>query len=299
MSVCKKLSTCEFCRDFETCKKPEKGLKHNEWALSNRMALIKKKIMIMSNKGGVGKSTVTVNLGVALAEMGYKVGIADVDIHGPNIPKMLGVEGERLKDNENGIDPLSVIENLKVVSLAFLIESPDQPVAWRDTAKYDYLRELVGSINWGELDYLLADLPPGTGHEPITMIELMGKVDGAIIVTTPQDVALLDAQKAIVFAKDNKVPVTGIIENMSTLTCPHCKEEIDVFKSGGGERMAEEMSVPFLGRIPLDPEIASRCDEGKAFVTSKNEDSNYSVMFKQIAKKAFLNGDSNVLNKSS
>ncbi len=298
MNECKKLSTCEFCRDFETCKKLEKGLKHNEWALSNRMAKIKKKIMIMSNKGGVGKSTVTVNLGVALAEMGYKVGIADVDIHGPNIPKMLGVEGERLKDNENGIDPLSVIENLKVVSLAFLIESPDQPVAWRDTAKYDYLRELVGSINWGELDYLLADLPPGTGHEPITMIELMGKVDGAIIVTTPQDVALLDAQKAIIFAKDNKVPVTGIIENMSTLTCPHCKEEIDVFKSGGGERMAEEMSVPFLGRIPLDPEIASRCDEGKAFVTSENEDSNYSVMFKEIAKKAFLNGDSNVLNKS-
>ncbi len=190
MNECKKLSTCEFCRDFQTCKMPEKGLKHNEWALSNRMTLIKKKIMIMSNKGGVGKSTVTVNLGVALAERGYKVGIADVDIHGPNIPKMLGVEGERLKDNENGIDPLSINDNLKVVSLALLIESPDQPVAWRDTAKYDYLRELVGSINWGKLDYLLADLPPGTGHEPITMIELMGKVDGAIIVTTPQDDAL-------------------------------------------------------------------------------------------------------------
>ena len=258
MNECKKLSTCEFCRDFETCKKPEKGLKHNEWALSNRMALIKKKILIMSNKGGVGKSTVTVNLGVSLAEMGYKVGIADVDMHGPNIPKMLGVEGGRLKDNENGIDPLSVNDNLKVVSLSFLIESPDQPVAWRDTAKYDYLRELVGSINWGKLDYLLADLPPGTGHEPITMIELMGKVDGAIIVTTPQDVALLDAQKAIIFAKDNNVPVLGIIENMSVLTCPHCNEEIDVFKSGGGKRIADKMKVPFLGKIPLDPEIVSK-----------------------------------------
>ncbi|MFQ5686216.1 MAG: Mrp/NBP35 family ATP-binding protein, partial [Candidatus Scalindua sp.] len=266
MNECKKLSTCEFCRDFETCKKSEKGLKHNEWALSNRMALIEKKILIMSNKGGVGKSTVTVNLGMSLAEMGYKVGIADVDMHGPNIPKMLGVEGGRLKDNENGIDPLSVNDNLKVVSLAFLIESPEQPVAWRDTAKYDYLRELVGSINWGELDFLLADLPPGTGHEPITMIELMGKVDGAIIVTTPQDVALLDAQKAIIFAKDSDVPVLGIIENMSTLTCPHCKEEIDVFKSGGGKRIADRMKVPFLGRIPLDPEIVSKCDEGKAFV---------------------------------
>jgi len=284
MNECKKLSTCEFCRDFETCKMPEKGLKHNEWALSNRMALIKKKIMIMSNKGGVGKSTVTVNLGVALAERGYKVGIADVDIHGPNIPKMLGVEGGRLKDNENGIDPLSVNDNLKVVSLSFLIESPDQPVAWRDTAKYDYLRELVGSINWGKLDYLLADLPPGTGHELITMIELMGKVDGAIIVTTPQDVALLDAQKAIIFAKDNNVPVLGIIENMSVLTCPHCNEEIDVFKSGGGKRIADKMKVPFLGRIPMDPEIVSKCDEGKAFVAGDNGSKN-TTAFKEITEK--------------
>ncbi len=284
MNECKKQSTCEFCRDFETCKKPEKGLKHNEWALSNRMAKIKKKIMVMSNKGGVGKSTVTANLGVALAEMGHKVGIADVDIHGPNIPKMLGVEGERLKDNENGIDPLSISDYLKVVSIAFLIESPDQPIAWRDTAKYDYLRELVGSINWGELDILLADLPPGTGHEPISMIELIGEVDGAIIVTTPQDVALLDAQKAIKFANDNEVPVIGIIENMSMLTCPHCNGEIDVFKSGGGERIAKKMKVPFLGKIPLDPEIVSKCDEGKAFVSNDNKSKNSSVLI-EIAKK--------------
>jgi Mrp family chromosome partitioning ATPase len=199
---------------------------------------------------------------------------------------MLGVEGGRLTDDENGINPLLINENIKVVSLAFLIESPDQPVAWRDTAKYDYLRELVGSINWGELDYLLADLPPGTGHEPITMIELMGKVDGAIIVTTPQDVALLDAQKAILFAKDNDVPVIGIIENMSVLTCPHCNEEIDVFKSGGGERIAAKMNVPFLGRIPLDPEIVSKCDEGKVYV-SNNNDSKNSSAFKEITKKAF------------
>ncbi|GJQ58166.1 MAG: ATP-binding protein [Candidatus Scalindua sp. AMX11] len=284
MGECKKLSTCEFCRDFDICKKTEKGLKHNEWALSNRMSMIKKKIMVMSNKGGVGKSTVTVNLGVALAEMGYKVGIADVDIHGPNIPKMLGVEGARLKDDENGIIPLSIGDNLKVVSMAFLIESPEQPVAWRDTAKYDYLRELVGSINWGKLDFLLADLPPGTGHEPITMIELMGNVDGTIIVTTPQDVALLDAQKAILFAKDNNVPIVGIVENMSILTCPHCNEEIEVFKSGGGEKTATKMDVPFLGRIPLDPDITNKCDEGKAFVAN---DSKNSLIFKEIVKKAF------------
>ncbi|MEE9604320.1 MAG: Mrp/NBP35 family ATP-binding protein [Candidatus Scalindua sp.] len=296
MSECEKLSTCEFCRDFIECKIDHQ--KHNEWAIRNRMAKIEKKIVVMSNKGGVGKSTVTTNLGVGLAEMGYKVGIADVDIHGPNIPKMLGVEGSRLKDNENGIEPLSISDNLKVVSLAFLIEKPDQPVAWRDTAKYDYLRELVGTVNWGELDFLLADLPPGTGHEPITMIELMGKVEGAIIVTTPQDVALLDAQKAILFAKDHNVPVIGIVENMSILTCPHCNEEIEVFKSGGGERIADKMSVPFLGRIPLDPAITNSCDEGKAFVINENGNSNNSSVFKEIIEKAFLNEDSKVLNKS-
>jgi Mrp family chromosome partitioning ATPase len=248
------------------------------------MSKIGQKIVIMSNKGGVGKSTVTTNLGVSLVEMGYKVGVADADIHGPNIPKMLGVEGSRLKSNKQGIEPLSINDNLKVVSLSFLIERPDEPVAWRDAAKYDYLCELVGSINWGELDYLLIDLPPGTGNEPSTLIELLGKIDGAVIVTTPQDVALQDAQKAILFAKESGIPVIGVVENMSILTCPHCNKEIDVFKSGGGEKIAEKMSVPFLGRIPLDPEITISCDEGKAFATL-NGDSAHSLVFKEITKK--------------
>ena len=286
---CKRPVTCDFCRDIETCKRPEKGQNHNDWALSNRMSKIKKKIMIMSNKGGVGKSTVTVNLGVALAEMGYKVGIADVDIHGPNIPKMLGVEGGQMKENEHGIEPLAINDNLKVVSIAFMLPNPDQPIAWRDAAKQPFLCDLVRIFNWGELDFLLADLPPGTGNEQITMIEEIGKagkVDGAIIVTTPQEVALLDAQKAILFAKDYEVPVIGVVENMSTLTCPHCKGEIDVFKSGGGERIAKKMNVPFLGKIPLDPEITSKCDEGTPFVSNKNGSKNASV-FIEIAKKAF------------
>lgn len=258
--------------------------KHNKWAISNRMSRIGQKIVVMSNKGGVGKSTVTTNLGVSLVELGYKVGIADADIHGPNIPKMLGVEGSRLKSNKQGIEPLSINGNLKVVSIAFLIEKPDEPVAWRDTAKYDFLCELVGSINWGELDYLLVDLPPGTGNEPITLIELLGKIDGAIIVTTPQDVALLDAQKAILFARDNDIRILGVVENMSILACPHCNKEIDVFKSGGGEKIAGKMSVPFLGRIPLDPVITNSCDEGKAF-TTLNGDSAHSLVFKEIAEK--------------
>jgi len=284
---CERPVTCDFCRDIETCRRPEKGQNHNDWALSNRMSKIKKKIMIMSNKGGVGKSTVTVNLGVALAEMGYKVGIADVDIHGPNIPKMLGVEGGKMKENQNGIEPLVINDNLKVVSIAFMLPNPDQPIAWRDAAKQPFLCDLVRIFNWGELDFLLADLPPGTGNEQITMIEEIGKagkVDGAIIVTTPQEVALLDAQKAILFAKDYDVPVIGIVENMSVLTCPHCNGEIDVFKSGGGERIAKKMNVPFLGKIPLDPEIVSKCDEGKAFVSNNNNSKNSSA-FIEIAKK--------------
>jgi Mrp family chromosome partitioning ATPase len=219
--------------------------------------------------------------------MGYKVGIADVDIHGPNIPKMLGVEGGQMKENKNGIEPLTINDNLKVVSIAFMLPNPDQPIAWRDAAKQPFLCDLVRIFNWGELDFLLADLPPGTGNEQITMIEEIGKagkVDGAIIVTTPQEVALMDAQKAILFAKDYDVPVIGIVENMSVLTCPHCNGEIDVFKSGGGEKIAEKMKVPFLGKIPLDPEIVTQCDAGKAFVSKSNNFKNSSA-FIEIAKK--------------
>ena len=192
-----------------------------------------------------------------------------------------------MKENEHGIEPLAINDNLKVVSIAFMLPNPDQPIAWRDAAKQPFLCDLVRIFNWGELDFLLADLPPGTGNEQITMIEEIGKagkVDGAIIVTTPQEVALLDAQKAILFAKDYDVPVIGIVENMSVLTCPHCNGEIDVFKSGGGERIAKKMNVPFLGKIPLDPEIVSKCDEGKAFVSNKNNSKNSSA-FIEIAKK--------------
>ncbi|MDR4506481.1 MAG: Mrp/NBP35 family ATP-binding protein [Candidatus Scalindua sp.] len=282
MSECNLPFTCELCEKNSECKIDHH--EHNKWAISNRMSKIDQKIVIMSNKGGVGKSTVTANLGVYLARLGYKVGVGDADIHGPNIPIMLGVQGARLKSNKLGIEPLSVSENLKVVSLSFLIERPDEPVAWRDAAKYDFLCELVGSINWGELDYLLVDLPPGTGNEPITLIELLGKIDGAIIVTTPQDVALLDAQKAILFARDNNIKIIGLVENMSILTCPHCNEKIDVFKSGGGEKIAKKMGVPFLGKIPLDPQITRQCDEGKAFVAARS-DSDYSSAFNEITKK--------------
>ena len=256
---------------------------------------IKFKLIIGSNKGGVGKSTVTTNLAIALAEKGFKVGLADADLHGPNIPKLLNAENIRLKSTDEGIDPYETRNGLKVASLGFLIEDPNMHIAWRDAVKYDFIIELLGNINWGNLDYLLFDLPPGTGNEQITIIDFIGDVDGAVIVTTPQDLALLDARKMISFARDSNVPIVGVIENMSTLTCPHCKKDIDVFKKGGGSRLAEELVLPFLGDIPLDPEIIQCSDSGNPIVLSK-PDSAAAKAFMQLADNChkFLNPEASV-----
>lgn len=266
MPECKIPFTCELCEKQLSCQLDQ--IEHNKWAIAQRMKEITYKIVVMSNKGGVGKSTVTTNLGVALAQKGFKVGIADADIHGPNIPMMLGVEGKRLKGSGGGVLPLEVMPNLKVASLSFLIEDPSMPVIWRDAAKWDFLCELMGSVCWGSLDFLLVDLPPGTGNEAISIIELIGKVDGSVIVTTPQEVVLLDVKKAVFFSRDSNVPIIGIVENMSGLRCPHCHENIDVFKTGGGVKICMELGVAFLGKIPLDPGITEKCDSGEAFVVA-------------------------------
>ena len=266
MPECKIPFTCELCEKQLSCQLDQ--IEHNKWAIAQRMKEITYKIVVMSNKGGVGKSTVTTNLGVALARKGFKVGIADADIHGPNIPMMLGVEGKRLKGSSGGVMPLEVMPNLKVASLSFLIEDPSMPVIWRDAAKWDFLCELMGSVCWESLDFLLVDLPPGTGNEAISIIELIGKVDGSVIVTTPQDVVVLDVKKAVFFSRDSNVPIIGIVENMSGLRCPHCHENIDVFKTGGGEKISMELGVTFLGEIPLDPGITEKCDSGEAFVVA-------------------------------
>lgn len=285
MQECQVPFTCELCEKQLSCQLDQ--IEHNKWSIAQRMKEITYKIVVMSNKGGVGKSTVTTNLGVALARKGYKVGIADADIHGPNIPKMLGVEGQRLKKSSGGVLPLEVLSNLKVASLSFLIEDPSMPVIWRDSAKWDFLCELMGSVCWGNLDYLLVDLPPGTGNEAISIIELIGKVDGSVIVTTPQDVVLMDVRKAVLFSKDSNVPVIGIVENMSGLICPHCSKNIDVFKTGGGARICRELGVDFLGKIPLDPGITEKCDDGRAFVDA-SPDSDASKAFNEIVEKCEL-----------
>ena len=243
------------------------------------MSEIKHKIMVMSGKGGVGKSTVAVNLALTLSMEGYKVGILDADIHGPNIPKMLGIEDKKPDVIDSKIIPVSVL-NLKVMSMAFLLPDTDSPVIWRGPLKMKAISQFTNDVAWEDLDYMIIDLPPGTGDEPLSIAQLL-KSDGAIIVTTPQDVALLDSRKAVNFAKQLNVPVVGIIENMSGLICPHCGKEIDLFKKGGGEKASKELKVPFLGRIPIEMKIVESSDSGIPFVLN-NGNSKAKEAFKNI-----------------
>jgi len=252
--------------------------------LMKRLSRIKHKIVVMSGKGGVGKSTVAVNLATALAMRGYEVGILDADIHGPNIPKMLNIEHEDVMSDEDGLMPVLVPPHMKVMSMAFLSPDRDQPIVWRGPMKMGAIRKFIEDVIWGDLDYLIVDLPPGTGDEPLTIAQLITDADGSIIVTTPQDVALLDSRKTVRFSEGLKLPVLGVIENMSGLICPHCGKEIDLFKKGGGERAAKEMGVPFLGRIPIDPRVVETGDAGIPVVAA-NPDSPAAKAFREIVDK--------------
>lgn len=220
------------------------------------------KIVVLSGKGGVGKSTVAVNLAVSLGMAGYRVGLLDVDIHGPSVPKMLGLEGTIMVSSERGKLIPADLGGLKVMSIGFLLPGEAEAVIWRGPAKASAIRQFVGEVEWGNLDYLVVDCPPGTGDEPLTVIQTLEKIDGAVVVTTPQDVALSDVRKSISFCGQLNLPVLGVVENMSGLACPHCGETVEVFKSGGGEAMAREMRVPFLGRVPMDPTVVNAGDDG-------------------------------------
>ena len=234
--------------------------------LVNRMAQIQHKIMVLSGKGGVGKSTVAVNIAVALAMEGKQVGILDVDFHGPSIPTLLKLNGKSVKAGNDGIQPLDFAEGIKVMSLGFFMPEQDKAVIWRGPMKIGVIKQLLAEVNWGALDYLIIDFPPGTGDEPLSVAQLIPDADGAVIVTTPQDLSLIDVRKSIDFCKQLKVPVLGVIENMSGFVCPHCKKVVDIFKRGGGEKMAGEMGVPFLGSIPIEPLIVEASDNGKPFI---------------------------------
>ncbi|NIA20064.1 MAG: P-loop NTPase [Xanthomonadaceae bacterium] len=285
MSDCADGTSCSSCGSAESCSAEEKQRREEE-QLQKRLAHIKHSIVVMSGKGGVGKSTVAVNLAVSLAQQGLKVGLLDADIHGPNLPKMLGLENTRLQATEGGIVPMEFIPGLSVVSMAFLLESVDNPVVWRGPLKHTVIRQFVADVQWGDLDCLVVDLPPGTGDEPLSVAQVLKSVDGSVIVTTPQEVALLDSRKSVVFSQQLDIPVIGIVENMSGLVCPHCGKEIDLFKKGGGEIAARELNVPFLGRIPIDPQIVVNGDAGKPYVIAFPE-SQAAENLKQVADKCF------------
>ncbi len=235
-------------------------------ALSKRLSKIRKKIIVLSGKGGVGKSTVAANLAISLALNGMKVGLMDVDIHGPSIPKLFNLEGQTLKVVGEEIQPVQYTDSLKIMSIGLLLRSQDDAVVWRGPMKMGAIKQFIKDVNWGELDYLIVDSPPGTGDEPLSVCQLIYDATGAIVVTTPQDLSVLDVRKCITFCRQLGLPVIGVIENMSGFVCPFCKNRVDIFKSGGGSKMAIDMAVPFLGRIPIDPDIVKSCDEGKPYI---------------------------------
>ena len=227
---------------------------------------VKHVILVLSGKGGVGKSTVSVNLATALSAHGRMVGLLDLDIHGPNIPKMLGIEDQRPAVLAKFLEPVHVTGTLSVMSMAFLLPDTSTPVVWRGPMKMAVIQQFLNEVNWGSLDYLVVDLPPGTGDEALTIAQQAPNLRGAVIVTTPQDVAVLDAVKAIKFIEKLDLPVIGIIENMSGMICPHCGDTIDLFGRGGGEKAAHDLGVPYLGSIPLDPEMVKAGDEGRPYI---------------------------------
>jgi Mrp family chromosome partitioning ATPase len=268
---------------MQEAKNKEQELEQQKQRLQQRMSQISHKIMVMSGKGGVGKSTVAVNLAYGLAEKGYKVGVLDVDIHGPNIPKMLGIDMKKVEAHDGGIVPVEVTSNLKAISIALVGYDRDAPFIWRGPLKMGVIRQFLADVEWGPLDFLIVDSPPGTGDEPLSVGQLIPDMRGSIIVTTPQEVSILDSRKCINFSKQLNLPVLGVIENMSGFLCPHCGEVIELFGKGGGQKAAEEMGVPFLGAVPIEPSIVIGGDTGKPFVGDEAHPES-SKAFDQIVK---------------
>jgi ATP-binding protein involved in chromosome partitioning len=263
-------------------------LEEQEKKLREKMSRVKHKVAVISGKGGVGKTVVTVNLAIAFAKKCNpgKVGILDADIHGPCVPRMLGMKGGILRVSPLGAFPATGPLGIKVVSIDFLLPNQETPVIWRGPLKMSAIRQFLSDITWGELDLLLIDLPPGTGDEALSVMQLLPEMDGVIIVTIPSEVSKDVVRKAVTFARELNVPIIGLVENMSGLVCPKCGTRIDVFKSGGGEEMAREMNISFLGRIPLDPRVCEASDEGMPFIMSQ-EDSPAARSFAEIAEKVW------------
>ncbi len=255
----------------EMQKYHEKKRIEEQEIIREKMLRIKHKILVLSGKGGVGKSTVAANMAVSLALEGKKVGLLDIDVHGPSIPGILNIERQKLESDGETIIPVKLSENLKVMSIGFMLDNEDDALIWRGPMKNQVIKQFLKDVDWGELDFLIVDSPPGTGDEPLSVIQMIEDADGAIIVTTPQRVAISDVRKGINFCRKLELPIIGVVENMSGFACPKCGEVTDIFKSGGGEKMSKEMKVPFLGKIPIDPQIVEACDSGKPYIEHFSE----------------------------
>jgi len=247
------------------------------------------KIVVMSGKGGVGKSTVAANLAVFLSNQGYKVGLLDVDVHGPSISGLFGITGLKLNVIDDQLQPHSYTDNLKVVSVQGLLDDPDSPLIWRGPVKIGMIRQFLSDVNWGTLDFLIIDSPPGTGDEPLTVSQTVTGCQ-AVIVTTPQEIALADVRKSIQFCQTVNMPVVGIIENMSGFICPDCGSTHEIFKSGGGEKTAADTNIPFLGKLPIDPGVVTAGDAGQAIdsLTSRTKENMQKIvdqLLKQLGNK--------------
>ncbi|MBC8208297.1 MAG: Mrp/NBP35 family ATP-binding protein [Desulfobulbaceae bacterium] len=270
-SSCGSSSSCSS----GSCSTPESqqaAIAQQDNAITRSLGKIKNKILVMSGKGGVGKSTVSVNLALGLAKRGHKVGLMDVDIHGPDVIRMLDMKGslEPPATPDALVAPLEYNDNLKVVSLEYMMKDRDEAIIWRGPLKIQAIRQFVADFDWGELDYLIIDAPPGTGDEPLSVAQTIPHVK-AVVVTTPQKVALADVRKSINFCTTVKMDIVGVVENMSGLVCPHCNETVNIFKTGGGEEIAREFDLPFLGRVPMDPRVVIAGDDGVPYLTSDAE----------------------------
>jgi len=269
---------CQNCNSESSCSVKDKPSSCSLSKEKNDSTFkeIGKKILIQSGKGGVGKSTVATNLAISLSKQGFKVGLLDIDIHGPSIPTMLQLDARPVMTEENMIEPLE-FGGLKVMSIGFLLNDKDDAVIWRGPMKNSIIKQFLENVNWGKLDYMVIDAPPGTGDELLSLHQLLGNVDGSIIVTTPQEVAASDVRKSIKCSLTMGIPILGIVENMSGFTCPKCHEITHIFQTGSGEKMAEKYKLPFFGKIPLEKSIGESCDNGNPFIQGITSESTRSV----------------------
>ena len=250
---------CETCSTSDNCN--DKALNEQETKIQAFLGNVKHKLMVMSGKGGVGKSTVAANLAIALSEKGYSVGLLDVDLHGPSIAGILGLTGIPLNADGDQLLPYQYNENLQVMSVQGLLADPDDALIWRGPLKIGVIRQFLADTKWADLDYLIIDCPPGTGDEPLTIIQTI-KDAQAVIVTTPQEVSLADVRKSINFCQQAQLAILGIVENMSGFVCPDCGTVHNIFKSGGGAKLAAERNINFLGKLPIDPQVVDSEDAG-------------------------------------